>query len=88
MSGIKIICQNKKARHQYFIEDTLEAGMVLQGSEVKSLRDGRANLVDSFAEFEHGEMFRLVERLTIDVRIHLNPKCTELFNGTSRPRPN
>lgn len=57
MTGIKIICQNKKARHQYFIESTLEAGLVLQGSEVKSLRDGRANLVDSFAEFEHGEMY-------------------------------
>ena len=57
MTGIKIICQNKKARHEYFIEDTLEAGLVLQGSEVKSLRDGRANLVDSFAEFERGEVY-------------------------------
>ncbi len=57
MSGIKIICQNKKARHNYSIEDTLEAGMALLGTEVKSCRDGRANLVDSYAEFERGEIF-------------------------------
>ena len=57
MSDIKIICQNKKARHNYFIEDSLEAGIALVGSEVKSCRDGRANLVDSYAEFERGEIF-------------------------------
>ena len=47
MTGIKTICQNKKARHDYFIEDTFEAGIVLKGTEVKSLRDGKGNLVDS-----------------------------------------
>ena len=47
--GIKIVCQNKKARHNYTIEDTFEAGMVLRGTEVKSLRNGKANLVDSYA---------------------------------------
>jgi SsrA-binding protein len=47
--GIKIVCQNKKARHNYTIEDTFEAGLVLRGTEVKSLRDGKANLVDSYA---------------------------------------
>ena len=57
MSGIKIICQNKKARHDYFIEETFEAGMVLQGTEIKSLREGRANLVDSYAVLESGEMY-------------------------------
>ncbi|MFQ5445269.1 MAG: SsrA-binding protein, partial [Nitrospinales bacterium] len=40
MNGIKIICQNKKARHNYFIEETMEAGLVLRGTEVKSLREG------------------------------------------------
>ena len=57
MDGIKIICQNKKARHNYFIEDTMEAGIVLRGTEVKSLRDGRANLVDSYATVERGEVW-------------------------------
>ncbi len=54
-SGIKIVCQNRKARHLYQIEDTIEAGLVLLGPEVKSLRDGRANLLDSYAAFHNGE---------------------------------
>jgi SsrA-binding protein len=53
----KIVCQNRKARHEYFIEETFEAGMVLDGPEVKSLRDGRANLVDSYARIKKGEVF-------------------------------
>src|SRR3954454_7222210 len=55
--GHKVVAQNKKARHDYLIEDTYEAGLVLQGTEVKSLRAGRASLVDGFAEIEHGEAF-------------------------------
>jgi SsrA-binding protein len=55
--GRKIVAQNKKARHDYHIEETYEAGMVLQGTEVKSLRAGRASLVDGFAEVHQGEMF-------------------------------
>ena len=55
--SIKIVCQNKKARHDYFIDDVMEAGMVLLGAEVKSLRDGRANLVDSYARIKKGEVF-------------------------------
>ncbi len=47
--GIKIVCQNKKARHNYTIEDSFEVGLVLRGTEVKSLRNGKANLVDSYA---------------------------------------
>ena len=47
--GIKIVCQNKKARHNFTIEDTFEVGVVLRGTEVKSLRNGKANLVDSYA---------------------------------------
>jgi SsrA-binding protein len=53
----KIVCQNRKARHEYFIEETFEAGMVLEGPEAKSLRDGRANLVDSYAKVKKGEMY-------------------------------
>lgn len=55
--GRKVIAQNKKARHDYFIEDTYEAGLVLTGTEVKSLRAGRASLVDGFATFRNGEMY-------------------------------
>jgi SsrA-binding protein len=53
----KVVCQNRKARHEYFIEETFEAGMVLEGPEVKSLRDGRANLVDSYGKVRGGEVF-------------------------------
>ncbi len=55
--GRKVIAQNKKAYHDYFIEDTYEAGLVLTGTEVKSLREGRASLVDGFATFRGREMF-------------------------------
>lgn len=53
----KIVCQNKKAAHEYFIEEVYDAGMVLLGPEVKSLRDGRANLVDSYARVKKGEVY-------------------------------
>lgn len=53
----RTVCQNKKARFDYFIDEVLEAGIVLLGPEVKSLRDGRANLVDSYARIKRGEVF-------------------------------
>ena len=53
--GRKLIAQNKKARHDYAIDDTYEAGIVLQGTEVKSLRQGRASLVDGFVDIDGGE---------------------------------
>jgi SsrA-binding protein len=56
-SGEQIICVNRQARHNYFIDETFEAGLVLLGSEVKSLRDGKANLVDSYAQIRHGQAF-------------------------------
>jgi len=56
-SGMKIVTQNRKARHDYHIMETWEAGMVLQGTEVKSLRNGKANLKDSYARVEQGEVF-------------------------------
>jgi SsrA-binding protein len=55
--GVKVVCQNRKARHDYFIDEVMEAGIVLLGPEVKSLREGRGNLVDSYARVKKGEVF-------------------------------
>ncbi len=52
----KVVCRNKKARHDYFIEETIEVGIVLQGTEVKSLRMGKVNLLDSYACVKDKEM--------------------------------
>jgi len=54
---MKIICTNRKARHDYNILETMETGIVLVGTEVKSLRDGQANLKDSYASIERGELW-------------------------------
>jgi SsrA-binding protein len=54
---IKIVAENRKARYNYFFEDTFEAGMVLLGTEVKSLRQGRVNLKDGYARIKKGEVF-------------------------------
>ncbi len=54
---IKVVAQNRKARHDFFIEQTLEAGIVLSGTEVKSVRQGKVNLSDSYATVENGEVF-------------------------------
>ena len=62
---MKIVSQNRKAYHDYHIEDTLEAGIVLSGTEVKSLRDGRANLKDSYVIVKGGEAYLL--------NCHINP---------------
>jgi SsrA-binding protein len=56
-TGQKVVATNRKARHDYTIEDTYEAGLVLTGTEVKSLREGRASLVDGYAFIEGGEMW-------------------------------
>lgn len=53
----KVLAQNKKASHDYFIEDTFEAGMVLTGTEIKSVRNARANIGDAFATIRNGEIF-------------------------------
>ncbi len=55
--GRKLVAQNRKARHDYNIHDTYEAGLVLSGTEVKSLREGRANLTDAFATVDDGEVW-------------------------------
>ena len=55
--GTKLIAQNKKARHDYFIEDTYECGIALVGTEVKSIRQGQLNLKDSYAQVKDGELY-------------------------------
>jgi SsrA-binding protein len=55
--GRRLVAQNRKARHDYHIHDTFEAGIVLSGTEVKSLREGRANLVDAYATVDAGEVW-------------------------------
>ena len=54
--GLKIICLNRKASFNYFFEDLLEAGIVLKGSEIKSIRDGKVNIADSYAVEKNGEL--------------------------------
>ncbi|NLY46137.1 MAG: SsrA-binding protein SmpB [Tissierella sp.] len=55
--GVKILASNRKARHDFFIEDTIEAGIVLTGTEVKSIRQGKLNLKDSYASIDNGEIY-------------------------------
>ena len=55
-SGLKIICLNRKASFNYFFEDLLEAGVVLKGSEIKSIREGKVNIPDSYAVEKDGEL--------------------------------
>lgn len=62
---MKVVCTNRKAYHDYHIEDTLEAGIALLGTEVKSLREGRANLKESYAMIRGGEVFLM--------NCHINP---------------
>ena len=63
--SIKIIASNKKAYHEYFIEQTFEAGIVLQGTEVKSLRLGHVNIKESFCRIRNGEVF--IDNMTINI---------------------
>jgi len=59
MNEMKVLANNRKARHDYFIEETYEAGMVLKGTEVKSIRMGRINLKEGYAEIQGSEIFLL-----------------------------
>ncbi|MBE6648084.1 MAG: SsrA-binding protein SmpB [Ruminococcaceae bacterium] len=73
----KLIAQNKKARHDYFVDDTFEAGIELCGTEVKSLRSGAVNLKDSFCRFKDGELFAM--------GIHISPyEQGNIFNKDPR----
>jgi SsrA-binding protein len=55
--GVKVVARNRRARHDYHIEDTFEAGLVLTGTEVKSLRAGRASLAEAFGQISGGELW-------------------------------
>ena len=57
--AVKVVCTNKKARRDYHIEETVEAGLVLWGNEVKSLRESKANMGDAYAHFERGRSVAL-----------------------------
>ncbi len=64
MAEFKLISNNKKARHDYFIEDTYEAGLELFGTEVKSIRAGKASIKEAYAEIRNGEMFIIGMNIT------------------------
>ncbi|MGQ9508897.1 MAG: SsrA-binding protein SmpB [Thermodesulfobacteriota bacterium] len=76
----KIICQNKRAWHDYFIEDRYEAGVSLLGSEVKSLREGKVSLGDSYAKIKNGEVF------LVDAHISPYPYANKFNHDPLRPR--
>ncbi|HEX3697114.1 MAG TPA: SsrA-binding protein SmpB [Polyangia bacterium] len=54
---VKVLARNRRARHEYHVDEVIEAGIVLAGSEVKSIRDGKVTLVDAFADIDHGELW-------------------------------
>jgi len=76
----KVVCRNRRARHDYEIEDTFEAGLVLEGTEVKSLRQGKADIKDSYAAYRDGELFL--------VGLHIAPyeKATHFNHDPRRDR--
>lgn len=78
--AIKLIAQNRKARHEYFIEDTVEAGLALVGTEVKSCREGKVNLADAYATIRYGEAWLL--------QCHISPYShgNRANHDPSRPR--
>lgn len=71
---MKIVCKNKKAFHDYHIDKTMEAGLVLNGPEVKSLRAGRANIKDGYAQLKGGEAFLY--------NIHISPYAFAVHSAT------
>ena len=77
--GIKIIAQNKKAYHEYFVEETYECGLALKGTEVKSMRQGRVNLKESFCQIRSGEIFT--------EGMHISPYKQGSFSNTDPLRP-
>ncbi len=70
--AIKIVTENRKAFHNYSIEEKCEAGIVLTGTEVKSLRDGKANLSDAYAVFQRGELFLINAHIPVYAQGNLN----------------
>lgn len=76
-AGTKMVAQNKKAYHDYFVEETYEAGIALFGTEIKSIRAGQVNLKDSFCQIKGGEMYC--------VNVHISPyEKGNIFNREPR----
>jgi SsrA-binding protein len=76
-SGVKIVCRNKRVLHEYHVFDSLECGLVLTGTEVKSLRDGSASLEDAYAKIEAGEVWLLgsdIPEYAMGNRLNHKPK--------------
>jgi SsrA-binding protein len=76
----KLIAENRRARFDYYVEDTLEAGIQLRGTEVKSLRAGRANIAESYASTEKGELW------LINSTIPIYPPAGQFNHEPTRPR--
>src|SRR6516162_6380765 len=75
--GVKIICRNRGAFHEYLIEDTLECGIVLTGTEVKSLREGAGGLEDAYAKIDDGEVWLIgsdIPEYSMGNRMNHKPK--------------
>ena len=75
--GLKVICRNRRAFHEYHIHDTLECGLVLTGTEVKSLRDGAGGLEDAYAKIEDGEVWLIgsdIPEYSMGNRMNHKPK--------------
>jgi SsrA-binding protein len=75
--GVKIVCRNRRAFHEYLIEDTLECGIVLTGTEVKSLREGSGGLEDAYAKIEDDEVWLLgsdIPEYSMGNRMNHKPK--------------
>ncbi|HZV04077.1 MAG TPA: SsrA-binding protein SmpB [Gemmataceae bacterium] len=75
--GVKIICRNRRAFHEYAIEDTLECGIVLTGTEVKSLREGAGGLEDAYAKIDDGEVWLIgsdIPEYSMGNRMNHKPK--------------
>lgn len=73
MAGIKVLATNKKARHDYFIDEVYECGIELKGTEVKSIRNGRINLKEGYASVDNGEVFLK--------QVHISPYEQENINN-------
>ncbi|MDR3203936.1 MAG: SsrA-binding protein SmpB [Deltaproteobacteria bacterium] len=76
--NLRLICQNKKARFEYELGDRIEAGIVLVGAEVKSLRQGKANLTEAYAKLENGEAWL--------VGVHITPYINASYNNHNPDR--
>ena len=77
--AIKVICENRRARHEYEVQESVEAGLALTGSEVKALRGGHGNLAEAYVRFENGEAWL--------VDAHISPYAQAGHNNHEAKRP-